>query len=245
MLVVVLNDIADQDHDEELLETLLNAIFIREIDTSWLDEAGRLKLAFTLELWDTIFDRALQLPHYEALKDLFVFDYRQLFNCLRYAILVNRDPSRLNQLEHDIYNSHNMHMMISFTLDLMATPGFDRRELGLLRKAAWQAECMGRIGNAVTTWQREILDLDFTSDVWPLALERGLVDLDELASTDPTTLERRLRASKIEYALLAAWAYRRACLIELAQQIRSVDVLAYVQALEKLLHLHLISRGYK
>ena len=70
-------------------------------------------------------------------------------------------PYLLNMVEHDLYTPHNM-MMISFAmLDLMCSPRFPQSDVATLREAIWHAQCMGRIGNLLSTWRRELVDSRF------------------------------------------------------------------------------------
>lgn len=263
MLDVLLDDVADQGGEASYLETLLTRLESRcgtlpaeeslarveelfnQLDAEG-DESAR-KGSYTQligEVWDDIWRRLRQYPRFEEFAQLLAFDYRQLFNAMRYSSLINRDARLLNLAEHDLYLPHNMHMMVSSTIDLMASPGFDRRELGRLREAILNAQMMGRIGNLVTTWQRELGDRDFTSGVFALALSRGDVTAEQLADEDVGALQTRIGVEH-ETFFLQRWQVRRWRLLELAQTVQSVDLSGLVRGLERLICLHLGSRGRK
>ena len=121
---------------------------------------------FTTSLWETFEERLKCSPCYTEYAPLLAYDHQQILNTMAYSSLVNRYPAVLNLQEHDMYTPHNMQMMSFATMDLMNSPRFDRAELGRLRGIMWHAQNMGRIGNLVSTWQREIRDRDFTSGVF-------------------------------------------------------------------------------
>src|SRR5207247_1166446 len=151
----LLDDVADQNGDDELLERLLTLPPSGELpDFAQFPPEQQAYARFTAEVWQEIHARAKRFPGYARYADLLRYDYLQLFNTMRYSHLLNRNPALLNLTEHDLYLPHNMHMMVSATLDLMCSPDFDPSEVGWLREAIWHAQCMGRIGNLVTTWER-------------------------------------------------------------------------------------------
>ena len=166
MLDVLLDDIADHLKDLAFLEQLLNVMEtgVRPTEDAFAPHQ-RAYASFTMDVWEEIQRRVRCFPRYAEFAELLRFDYRQLFNVMRYSRLLNEYPEMFNLVEHDLYTPHNMHMMISATMDLMCSPAFDRSELAMLREVVWRAQCHGRIGNLVTTWQREIGEDDFTSGV--------------------------------------------------------------------------------
>jgi hypothetical protein len=196
-------------------------------------------------VWLEISRLAASFPRYAELREVFEFDYRQLLNTMRYAFLVNRLPEILNLTEHDLYQPHNMHMMISGTLDLMCSERFDRRDLAPIRQALWRGQVMGRIGNMVSTWEREIKERDFTSGVFAAAIERGVVKACDLPIMPPAALTRAIEESGVIEGFLRHWERLRDEVYRIAERVRSVDLLPYAAGLEELIRNHLGSRGLK
>lgn len=246
ILDTLLDDVADQQGNGALLERLLQLPF---------DDSARLSgpktspeddyVAFTYEVWEEIKRRVRSLPRYEQYAQLLRYDYLQLFNVMRFSVLVNEDVALLNLAEHDLYTPHNMHIMISATMDLMCSPSFDRREVGTLRDAVWHAQCMGRIGNLVTTWERELGEGDFTSGVYASALAAGDITVDQLEGNELSGVAAAIRAGGHEELFLERWAQCRQRLVDLRPRVKSIDLGKLLTGYERLICLHLGSRGYK
>jgi hypothetical protein len=168
-----------------------------------------------------------------------------LCNVMRYSHLLNGDLNLLNMAEHDLYTPHNMHIMICSTFDLMCSPQFDRREIGTLREIVWNAQCMGRIGNLVTTWQRELGEKDFTSGIYAHALSDGDVTLEQLQQGNRQEIESIILQRGHEEYFLQRWQKHRQRIFAKRAQIHSFDVADYVAGFERLICLHLGSRGKK
>jgi hypothetical protein len=246
VLDVLLDDIADRGGDPELLEQLLAVPFdeSRPRLTNVKPE-DRAYAEFTLDLWQEIKRRTRTLPLFEQFARLWRYDYLQLFNGMRYSHLINEDVALLNLAEHDLYSPHNMHIIVSSTVDLMCSPDFDRSELGRLRDAIWHAQFMGRIGNLVTTWERELGDGDYTSGIYARALAEGDVTVEMLKSRDVKVIKQAITASGHETYFLQRWAQLRRRLVELAPRIRTVNIAGLLKGYDRLIRLHLGSRGYK
>jgi hypothetical protein len=246
MFDVMLDDAADNIQDKELVEQLLLIPFEGSfINKQKISSQHVNYLEFTLMLWNEIKERMQKLPRYSEFECLMEFDYRQLLNCMRYALLVNNDPRCLNLAEHDLYQPHNMHMMISSTIDLMGSSVFDTGEIGLLREVTWNAQVMGRIGNAVTTWQRELKDKDFTSGIFAMAITNGVLSYEDLLDPDENKLEDCLLASQLEEKMLLQWGKHLENITTLASRIRTIDIGSLINGLERLIGIHLGSRGFK
>lgn len=246
MLDVLLDDIADRNGDDALLETLLSVSLRNpEPDLSAVSERDQPYARLTVEVWREIVRRAKSYPCFDQYARLLDFDYQQLFNVMSYSHLVNRDLEMLNLAEHDVYTPHNMHIMISSTLDLMCSPEFDRSELGLVRDAVWHAQCMGRIGNLTTTWERELGESDYSSGVYASALASGDLTLADLRQGDREKIKRAIVEGGHEIRFLRNWQEHRRYLRSRVPHIRSFDLGRVITGYERLICLHLGSRGYK
>jgi hypothetical protein len=173
---------------------------------------------------------------------LFEFDYRQVMTAMRYGLLVKLLPALLNPAEHELYPPHNMNMMVFSTMDLMAAPPVAAVELGALREVAWHAQSMGQLSNMIVTWEREIHKRDFSSRVFAIALSRGVLSPDELATLPPDAIAGRVRDAGIEAALIAQWYDLRDRIRCRAAKLPSVNVGELLRGLESLLGLTLAAR---
>ncbi len=246
MFDVLLDDIADQGGDTELLEQLVALPFSNKpFDWRAFTNKEQKYAAFSELVWNEVQQRVERFPRYDEFADLLRYDYLQLMNTMRYSHLLNRIPSLLNLAEHDLYLPHNMMMMICATMDLMCSPEFDFNEIGYVRQATWHAQCMGRIGNQITTWEREIHEADFTSGVFARAVIHGDLSLEQLATGDQRVIKRAIREGQHEEYFLRQWREHREKLLDLHGSVLSVDLKLVVQGLERLISLHLASRGLK
>lgn len=243
ILTVLLEGIADARGSEELLEQALALPYTPPEARRWPEDLQeRALLGLIAQTWDTVRARAEALPGWDRYQRLFVFDTRQVFNAMRYALLLRQIPALLNPTEHELYPPHNMNMMVFATLDLMAGPPLDAAELGLLREVAWCAQSMGQLSNMIVTWEREIPDRDFSSRVFALALARGVLSPAELGALPPEDIAARVRAAGIESALIHQWHSLRDQVAERTQGLRGVDGARLMRGLDALLGMTLASR---
>jgi|GEM_PF-3996864 len=243
IICVLLDDVADRRGSRDWLEALLAAVHDREADESGLSEEERRHVAVTRSLWGDYAGRAAGYGRYDDYRDIWLFDLEQFFNTMRYAALVNDNPEMMNCAEHDLYTPHNM-LMVSFgTLDLMCSEQFDARELGTLREALWHAQTMGRIGNVISTWRREIPDRDFSAGIFARAVARGAINSEELQSLNPGDLQTLLEQGEFEESLLQKWYWHRSQCTAAAERIRSADLTAVLDAHDRFLMMHLASSG--
>ncbi|MFG0335944.1 MAG: hypothetical protein ACF8TS_21510 [Maioricimonas sp. JB049] len=243
IICVLLDDVADRRGSRDWLEALLAAVRAREGDESNLSEEERRHVAVTRSLWDDYAGRIAGYSRYDEYRDIWLFDLEQFFNTMRYAALVNDNPEMMNCAEHDLYTPHNM-LMVSFgTLDLMCSEQFDPRELGTLREALWHAQTMGRIGNVISTWRREIPDRDFSAGIFARAVARGAINSEELQSLNPGVVQALLEQGEFEESLLQKWYWHRSQCTAAAERIRSADLTAVLDAHDRFLMMHLASSG--
>lgn len=246
ILDVLLDDIADRKGDDGLLEALTSLTINGPRPTfTGYPAQQRAYAEFTVAVWDEIVARARRYPLFDQYAKVLDYDYQQLWNVMRYSHLANEHIELLNLAEHDLYTPHNMHMIISSTLDLMCSPSFDRNEWGKVRDAAWHGQCMGRIGNLTTTWERELGDADYSSGVYASALNSGDLTIEELRAGDREQIKKAIVEGGHEVKFLRQWQDHRRYLLSRVPHVRSCDLGRLVAGLERLICLHLGSRGYK
>lgn len=245
VLCVVLDDVADEHGSSQLLDTLLEMTCGGGVETSPCDlgAVGTQYAELTGALWTEYQARVAMYPCYARFEPVLRFDLLQSFNTMRYSHLVNGRPYLLNMVEHDLYTPHNM-MQTSFaTLDLMCSPRFPLKELGALREAVCHAQCMGRIGNLLATWPRELAKGDFTSGVFARAIMEGDLTLEELQHGDVAQLQARIRSRGHESYFFRKWMEHRHACQALATRIRSLDMRAMLAAHDRFFALYLASQG--
>jgi hypothetical protein len=191
------------------------------------------------EYWE----RAETYPCVNVFRELLEYDLDQLFNAIHYSALLNQQLGLLNVVEHDLYSPHNMMMMSFSTVDLMCSPRFQTQELGRLREAIWHAQWMGRIGNLLSTWEREIAAGDFTSGVFAQAISRGDLTVEDLKAGDRSHIAQIIERGGYHAEYCRRWRYHRECFHRHAEEIHSVDMHPLLEGHDRFFRLHLGSRG--
>jgi hypothetical protein len=241
----LIDDIADREQDREMLE-----IAVALGSDEWVTErlalwTGRRRdyLEMIARLWAEVWSRCKSYPRFTEIEALLRFDNDQSLNAMRYALLVNQSPSVLNSIEHDLYQPHNMQIMFMASIDLCASVNFDMNELGIAREVFWHAQRMGRIGNMLTTWEREVLDRDFTSGVFAHSIARGLLAPSDLRSLPAYEIMSMLEKAECHAHFIRDWKMHRQEIARKIESIQSCDLSCYLEGFEKLIVLHLASRG--
>lgn len=224
ILCVLFDDVADRHGRAELLETLIQSASARGgVAAASMSGTERDYVEVTQRLWSEYEARVREYPQYPVFERLWRFDLLQFLNTMRYAHLVNSQPGLLNLTEHDIYTPHNM-LMVSFsTLDLMCVAHFHSAELGRLREAMWHAQAMGRIGNVLSTWRRELSEADRSNGMF----------------AGDTTLSTSTR----ERLLLDKWRWHRSRCHAAAEQVSSLDLIPVLRGHDRFFDMHLASAG--
>jgi hypothetical protein len=243
MLCVLLDDVADEHGNGNVLETLIRVAGDAASPTpADLADQNHPYVEFTRRLAAEYDGRTRRYPGYESYAELLRYDQLQFLNTLRYSHLLNRRLNLLNLVEHDLYLPHNMHMMSFATLDLMCSPTFDDCELGKLREAIWHAQCMGRIGNLLATWRREVRQRDFTSGMFARALAQGDLTVEQLRTGQPHEIEAAIRSGRHERYFLDRWEQHQRSFATAADRIESIDLRRLVAGHVRFLRMHLGSK---
>jgi hypothetical protein len=241
----LIDDIADREQDAEMLEMAMRLgsdEWSRERLALW---TGRRRdyLETIAQLWNELWSRCRSYPRFSGFESMLRFDNEQSLNAMRYALLVNQSPFILNSVEHDLYQPHNMQIMFMATIDLTASTSFDLNELGIAREIFWHAQRMGRIGNMLTTWEREVLDRDFTSGVFAHSLARRILAPSDLRSLPAYEIMSTLENAKCHAHFIRDWKAHREEMARKIPDVASSDLSCYLNGFEQLILLHLGSRG--
>ena len=241
----LIDDIADREQDGEMLEMAIAASadhWAFERLEFWTGRR-RAYLEMISSVWKEVWSRCKSYPHFRSLEPLLKFDNEQVMVAMRYALLANQCPGLLNVIEHDLYQPNNMQMIFMASVDLCASPDFNPDELGIAREIFWHAQRMGRIGNMITTWEREVLDRDFTSGIFAFAVHRGILSAADLRNLPAHEIMSLLEANDCQEHFINEWKHHREQMLRKLRRVRSIDMLPYLGGVEELFRTHLGSRG--
>jgi hypothetical protein len=243
MFNCLIDDVADRAHNHRFVRSLLT---VTRGGTPVGETPAEQGLAtFVTQVWQEIWNRAAQLPRFPEYEPLLAFDLRQLCTTVEHSDLTAQLPELVNPIENDLYSVHGMMVTVAATVDLMASPKFDRQDLSGLRSVLWHAESMARIGNMVSTWEREIDDGDFSSGVFLEALWQGKLQPADLRTENEARLVKTIISSNIEGQFLRRWETHRTQVRQLGSSLGSIDIEDYIGRLDQLLESEIFSHGQK
>ncbi|MFC7214345.1 hypothetical protein ACFQO4_09685 [Saliphagus sp. GCM10025334] len=252
LYVTILDDLAERDEDVHTFREAAKAPFDHQTADETRPEVDAAAVTLAHEVWEHVDDGLASAPRYPEFSDLLRFDLGRTTTAIEYTYLLNHHLELASLEETTVYDSYNMMLFPYATIDLLYSPAFDRSELGRLRDVLRRAQQMTRIGNWVTTWERELEEGDCSSGVVISAVERDVVSREQLERlrADPATADRaeivaRIHEANIEARLLERWSEHYDHVEGYAADIESVDVGALLEGLETVLACHLESRGRK
>lgn len=245
MFVIQLDDIADKKQKRALLNELLKIPFEQKyIKFSGLNQNEKNYLKFTIVVWNSIKKIIRKYPKYNQLEEIFNYDLAQILNEMKYSYLVNKNPYLINTTECWLYMPYNMVSFVYSGLDLMCSPEFDFQKIGKIRDVILEAQKMARIGNWISTWEREMKEKDLTSGVFAYAIDLEIITIDELRKKDKIEVViKKIKSARIEKKLLIEWGRSYHRIKKLGKKMNFVK--KFLSSLEKLIIFHLSSRGYK
>jgi len=245
IFTILLDDIADKKKNKKLLNELAKISFSRNyIKLDKLNRREKKYLKFSIKLWCYIEQEIKKYPRYKEFKDIFNFDFSQVINAIKYSSLINQTPFLINKTEYWNYSSHTLHGMTYSSLDLMCSPKFDIRELGIVREIFWQTQKIARIGNCLSTWKRELKEGDLTSGVLAYAVNSDFFDIQDLNKMDKIKIINRIDRLNIRYKLLKKWQEYYDEIRCLCRKTKSINTRNFLSQLEKLTLIYLIGEKY-
>jgi hypothetical protein len=247
LFMTVLDDLSERHRDKETFEQGRKIPFAStqcDADAFGVDADALALLEESWALTEAYLDRA---PRRADFRELFEFDLRQSLNTMDYNRLVNDGPQLASPRGAELYDTHNMLLFIYVDIDLAFSPGFDRADLATLRDVTWDAQRLARIGNWITTWERELDECDYTSRVVIEAIERGVVSEEEIRDADVPNerLASRIKDAGIEREHLLTWNETYGKLVSAEYDVDSVDLHAFVDGMRHLLEVDVKARGLK
>ena len=250
LYVTLIDDLGERHHDEATLAAAAKLPFPDASIDRDAAEVDHDYLAMTESVWNTLAPRLREAPRYDEIESLLRYDLRQVIHAVRYSMLVGDHPEMGNMAEAQALGAHNMMLLAYADIDLAYSPGFDLDELGALRSLLVELQQMARIGNWVTTWERELREGDLSAGIFISAVEGGIVSLEELrtAGDDPAVQDRirsALDGAHVEEAFVEQWQQRRDRLRADQPTIGSLDVDGLIDGMERVMAYHLASRGLK
>lgn len=243
MFVIVLDDSADVLQDEKLFS------LIAQIPFHDNHESPHHYVQFAILLWYAIQENIQKLPRYQEFKDLFYFDLTQIINTTKYGLLINQYPYLMNKEEYWLYFPTTMQAMLYTTVLLMGS-SVEKNQIGKLREVSFFAQQMVRIGNWMSTWERELRERDFTSIVFPYAIEDNLLDLNDILSHKENIFKEIDQTSLYDIMmerLSKEWDYYYHKIEKVSDIHKNMSSYVYtlLPQLEKMLALELASRSIK
>lgn len=246
--------------DDDLLEkrddraTFERAALVLFHDHTAMDAPGvdRECIETIERVWATVDARIRTAPTHDQHRQLLEYDFKQLPNVTEYTALLNDTPELANLNEPRVHESYNTSMFVYADIDPMYSAGFDRTDLGPVRDAVWHGQQVARIGNWLTTWERELREADYSSGAVVRGVENGAVRPDTLRSAggdpdgaSPSDVAARIRETGSEQYLLDRWLRERGRLREFDERVDSVGIDRYASGLETVVKYRLAARGLK
>lgn len=249
MFITVLDDIAEYNGDQRTFEQARNIPFpSQSVDVArkGVDEQS---ITVAQRLWDAFENPLTSAPRYEEFLEPLRFDIRRTLAAMDYSRLLAEQPAVGNIEEAYECTGHNMVMFPYADVDLMHSPRFERDELGSLRSTVMELQQLARIGNWITTWEREITDGDYSSGVVIEAFTTGVVDCKELQGApqgmQSAKMIDRIKDAEIEERFQAEWRRRFDAIRATAPSCDSVDLAALITGMEDVFDYHQQSKGAK
>ncbi len=250
MFIVIIDDVSEKQKSQRLLTELLKIPFERKyIEKNNLDKKELNSLKIAISLWEDIEERMKSFPKYEKYKNHFEFDFRQTINAIRYSFLINDNYHLLNLTECWIFSSYNMNIFAYSDIDFMITKEIEEEEIGKIRSIIYKAQRMTRIGNWISTWEREVFENDFANGIFARAIDNGIIKINQLKNIkddEKLKIINKIKQSKIEIEFINNWEEIYNEIKEMGTNKKNRFIISEIlDRLEKVMISHLSSKGYK
>jgi len=247
VFITTLDDLVESRRDTETFQEACRVATAPQTVDATRPGVDESVIAFVEMVWERIDERLRAAPRYDEFRHILAYDIRQAFNAMDYTRLVSDHKHMANCAEARTYGAHNMVLFSYVDIDLMFSPTFALEDLSELRDLTADLQKMARIGNWVTTWERELTEGDYSAGVIVQALEEGVVAPEELdpANDELGVVAERIKERGIEDAFMDEWNARHAAVVGREYGMKSVDPHRFIRGMETVMEYHLASRGMK
>lgn len=244
--VTALNDLADRREGDAAFEAAAAVPREGGEPTTAVDPAVRV----AADAWSKLLEHFDGAPRVAAYLDTLVRDVRWTCAGLRHSARAAADPGAVTYEECLHEQAPTMCMDPLATVDLAYSPTFDPAEEPAVREAVAVAEPVARVGNWLTTWERELAEGDLANGVVVKAVEDGVVSPDAVhrARTDPSTrpsFRDRIVDGGVEHAVARDWRRRFERATAVTWSADGVDLDGYVSAMAGIRRRQDAGRGRK
>lgn len=248
MFVVLLDDVADKNQNKKLLNKLIKVPLMKNsAKYGKFNKKEKDYLSFTVKVWERINQLVIKSPLYEKFKDMFKRDINQMIRAINRDCFINKNHCAINKTDYWLHSPHAMQFIIGAAVNLMHLSVFVPRELKIVGEIAWQGQKMARVGNCVSTWEREINDNDFSSGVFAYAIDSGTLTVQDLTNANRAEIIKKIKKADIEGKLLKEWekARNRIFYFWERKKIKTMNIKKFIKGLDNLLALEMISKNHK
>jgi len=240
MFIVLLDDVVDKTQNKKLINKFLEIPFSKSnVAPAFFSKKEKEYFAFSVMVWSAVLETVKKYPLYKKFQDIFQFDVSQIINSMRFACLINKNHHLINENEYWEHFPCSMQVVLYKTLDLMCSPKFNIKELGLVRRIAWESQNMVRIANWISTWEREMKEQDFTSGIFAHLIDSELIVVDDLKNNNFNKIINKIKKHGVEEYFLGKWERHYNKINELSARTKSFNVKKFLFQLEAIMIFHL------
>ncbi|MEA9357594.1 hypothetical protein SHI21_15300 [Bacteriovorax sp. PP10] len=224
MIITLYDDLADnpQYYNPKLLKYLYQ-LNVGENYSHYpvLDPVDLSTYDLAYQLFSNLQTTIQSFSGYSSMVEVLAFDIKQVFLANQYSELITANPDMRNMTESKSLGPYNMGMVAAGTIDLMASTYFNKAEMGQIREFLIKGQRLGRIGNLVSTYERELSEGDVTNEIL----------------LDPSG------ATNYKNVLMKEFYEGLLDIKKLEDEVKSIDLNSYIDGLLKLYHLHIDLEG--
>lgn len=203
-------------------------------------------ILYSKKIYSLIYDLCSHLPYFKRYHPKLIYEYNRLSDTMRYSLSIRENASNISLHSYIDKLSNNMHMRINGTIDLMCiAEELTPEKLSDIQTIFTIAQRMGRIGNSITTYERELPKKDFSSEIIAFLLEYNFIEPIHLQDTE--YIFHIINKTDIENTMWKIWwnYYKLLLVYQDKGNLKELNLDKYIKGIIKLKSFHKESRGKK